>query len=215
MFAKMSVVGGVAALMAVTHEEAKIVIVDDHELARESIRSMLESEPHLQVLAEATDGQESLELCRLQHPDLVLMDVGMPKVNGFEATQIIKAELPTTKVLMVSAHFDPFLVSEVERVGADGYVTELCTVQELVDAIRGVLRGESHYPSVPRDDHPRQLVSKPLPCPLPSLLARLILSLAYSKIALCSKTMSSCSRLISVTFVAWSSLMMVASRLSL
>ena len=134
--------------MAVTHEEAKIVIVDDHELARESIRSMLESEPHLQVLAEATDGQESLELCRLQHPDLVLMDVGMPKVNGFEATQIIKVELPTTKVLMVSAHFDPFLVSEVERAGADGYVTELCTVQEIVDAIRGVLRGESHYPSV-------------------------------------------------------------------
>ena len=134
--------------MAVTLEEAKIVIVDDHELARESIRSMLESEPHLQVLAEAKDGQESLEVCRLQHPDLVLMDVGMPKVNGFDATQIIKAELPTTKVLMVSAHFDPFLVSEVERAGADGYVTKLCTVQELVDAIRGVLRGESHYPSV-------------------------------------------------------------------
>ena len=126
----------------------KIVIADDHELARESMRSMLETEPHLQVLAEARDGQESLEVCRLQRPDLVLMDVGMPKVNGFEATQTIKAELPTTKVLMVSAHFDPFLVSEVERAGADGYVTKLCTVQELVDAIRGVLRGESHYPSV-------------------------------------------------------------------
>ena len=135
-------------MVSVTHEEAKIIIADDHELTRESIRKMLESEPHLQVLAEATDGQESLEVCRLQHPDLVLMDVEMPKVNDFEATQIIKAELPTTKVLMVSAHFDPFLVSEVERVGADGYVTELCTVQELVDAIRGVLRGESHYPSV-------------------------------------------------------------------
>ena len=76
------------------------------------------------------------------------MNVGMPKVNGFEVTQIIKAELPTTKVLIVSAHFDPFLVSEVQRAGADGYVTELCTVQELVDGIRGVLRGESHYPSV-------------------------------------------------------------------
>jgi DNA-binding NarL/FixJ family response regulator len=137
--------------MAVTHEEAKIVIADDHELARESIRDMLESvasDPHLQVLAEAGDGQESLEVCRLQRPDLVLMDVGMPKVNGFEATRIIKAELPTTKVLMVSAHFDPFLISEVERAGADGYVTKLCTVQELVDAIRGVLRSESHYPSV-------------------------------------------------------------------
>jgi DNA-binding NarL/FixJ family response regulator len=134
-----------------THEEAKIIIADDHELTRDSIRDMLESvesEPHLQILAEARDGQEVIKLCRLQRPDLVLMDVGMPKVNGFEATQTIKAELPTTKVLMVSAHFDPFLVSEVERVGADGYVTELCTVQELVDAIRGVLRGESHYPSV-------------------------------------------------------------------
>ena len=110
------------------------------------MQSMLESEPHLQVLAEARDGQESLEVCRLQRPDLVLMDVRMPKVIGFEATQTIKAELPTTKVLMVSAHFDPFLVAEVERAGADGYVTKLCTVQELVDAIRGVLRGESHYP---------------------------------------------------------------------
>src|SRR5215212_1995000 len=78
-------------MVSVTHEEAKIIIVDDHALARESIHKMLESEPHLQVLAEARDGQELIELCRLQHPDLVLMDVGMPKVNGFEATRIIKA----------------------------------------------------------------------------------------------------------------------------
>ena len=130
-------------------EEAKIIIADDHELTRESLRSMLESvasEPHLQILAEAEDGQEVIELCRLQRPDLVLMDVGMPKVNGFEATHTIKAELPTTKVLMVSAHFDPFLISEVERAGADGYMTKLCTVQELVDATRGLLRSESQYP---------------------------------------------------------------------
>ena len=112
-------------------------------MVRESIRKMLESEPHLQVLAEARDGQEIIELCRLQRPDLVLIDVRMPKVNGLEATQIIKTELPTTKVLLLSAYFDPFFVSEVVRTGADGYVTDLCTVQELVDAIRGVLRGES------------------------------------------------------------------------
>ena len=118
-------------MVSVTHEEAKIIIADDHELTRESIRKMLESEPHLQVLAEAKDGQEVIELCRLHRPDLVLMDVGMPKVNGFEATRIIKAELPTTKVLMLSAHFDSFFASEVERAGADGYVTKLCTVQEL------------------------------------------------------------------------------------
>jgi DNA-binding NarL/FixJ family response regulator len=131
------------------HEEAKIIIADAHELTRDSIRDMLESvasEPHLQILAEAKDGQEVIELCRLQRPELVIMDVGMPKVNGFEATQRIKAELPTTKVLMVSAYCDPFFVSEVKRAGADGYVPNLCTVQELVDAMRGVLRGESHYP---------------------------------------------------------------------
>ena len=108
------------------------------------MRTMLESEPHLRTIAEAKDGQQVIELSRRQRPDLVLMDVGMPKVNGLEATQIIKAELPATKVLMVSAYFDRFYASEVERAGADGCVTKLCTVQELVDAIDGVLlRGES------------------------------------------------------------------------
>ncbi len=110
------------------------------------MRSVLNRQPDLQIIDEAKDGQEAIELCRLQRPDLVLMDVGMPKVNGFEATRIIKAELPTTKVLMLSAHFDSFFASEVERAGADGYVTKLCTVQELVDATRGVLRSESQYP---------------------------------------------------------------------
>src|SRR5919107_4864448 len=127
---------------------ARIIIADDHDLVREAMRSVLDREPDLQIIDEAKDGQEAIELCRLQHPDLVLMDVRMPKVNGFEATWIIKAELSTTKVLMLSANFDSFFASEVERAGADGYVTTLCTVQELVDAIRGVLRGESHYPSV-------------------------------------------------------------------
>ena len=141
-------------MVSVTHEEAKIVIADDHELTRESIRKMLESEPHLQVLAEAKDGQEVLELCRLHRPDLVLMDVVMPKVNGFEATQIIKAELPTTKVLMLSAHFDSFFASEVERAGADGHVTKLCTVQELVDAIRGCFEASLITLQFPRNDHP-------------------------------------------------------------
>ena len=123
----------------------RIIIADDHDLVRGAMRSLLDSQPDLRVIVEAKDGQEAIELCRLQRPDLVLMDVRMPTVNGFEATQIIKEELPTTKVLIVSAYEDPLLTSEAVRAGADGYVLKLSVVQELVDAIRGVLRGESHY----------------------------------------------------------------------
>src|SRR5918994_4099337 len=79
---------------------ARIIIADDHDLVREAMRSMLNSEPDLQIIDEAKDGQEIIELTRLQRPDLRLMDVRMPKMNGLEATQTIKEELPTTKVLI-------------------------------------------------------------------------------------------------------------------
>jgi DNA-binding NarL/FixJ family response regulator len=125
---------------------ARIIIADDHNLVRESTRSLLDSEPDLRLIDEAKDGQEAIELTRLQRPDLVLMDVGMPKVNAFEATRIIKEELPTTKVLIWSAYEDPGLVSEAVRAGADGYVLKLSLVQEQLAAIRGVLGGESQYP---------------------------------------------------------------------
>jgi DNA-binding NarL/FixJ family response regulator len=124
---------------------ARIIIADDHDLVRGTMRSLLDSQPDLRVIVEAKDGQEAIDLCRLQRPDLVLMDVRMPQVDGFEATQMIKEELPTTKVLIVSAYEDPGLDSEAVRAGADGYVLKLSLVHELVDAIRGVLRGESHY----------------------------------------------------------------------
>ena len=110
------------------------------------MRSLLDSQPDLRIIDEAKDGQEVIELTRLQRPDLVLMDVRMPKVNGLEATRTIKEELPTTKVLIMSAYEDPLFVSKAVRAGADGYVLKLSPVQELLDAIRGVLRGESQYP---------------------------------------------------------------------
>jgi two-component system response regulator DegU len=124
----------------------RLIVVDDHEMSRESLRSLLEFDHNLRIVDEAKDGQEAIEVCRLQHPDLVIMDVGMPTVNGFEATRTIKEELPTTKVLIVSAYEDPSMVSDAVRAGADGYVLKLSPVQELLDAIRGVLRGESQYP---------------------------------------------------------------------
>jgi len=125
---------------------ARIIIADDHEWVREVMRTILNSEPDLRIIDEAKDGQETIDLCRLQRPDLVLMDVRMPTVNGFVVTQMIKEELPTTKVLIVSAYEDSLVISEAVGAGADGYVLKLSLVQELVDAIRGVLRGESRYP---------------------------------------------------------------------
>jgi DNA-binding NarL/FixJ family response regulator len=123
----------------------RIIIADDHDLVREAMRSLLNSEPDLRVIDEAKDGQETIELTRLHRPDLVLMDVRMPKVNGLEATRKIKEELPTTKVLIVSAYEDPLLVSDAVRAGADGYVLKLSLIQEQLDAIRGVLGGEPQY----------------------------------------------------------------------
>ena len=105
------------------------------------MRSMLRSEPDLQVIGEAKDGQEIIELCRLQRPDLVIMELRMPRVNGFRATQTIKKELPTTKVLIVSAYEDPLFLSEAVRAGADGYVLKVSPLPEILNAIRGVLRG--------------------------------------------------------------------------
>ena len=125
---------------------ARIIIADDNEWVREVIRSILKSEPDLRIIDEAKDGQETIELACLHRPDLVLIDVSMPPVDGFVVTQMIKEELPTTKVLIVSAYEDSLVISEAVGAGADGYVLKLSLVQELVDAIRGVLRGESQYP---------------------------------------------------------------------
>jgi DNA-binding NarL/FixJ family response regulator len=121
----------------ITSSSVRIIIADDHDWVREVTRSILNSEPDLRIIDEAKDGQETIDLCRLQCPEVVLMDARMPKMNGLEATQMIKEELPTTKVLIVSAYEDPLFISEAVRAGADGYVRKLSLVQELVGAIRG------------------------------------------------------------------------------
>ena len=123
----------------------RVIVVDDHDLLRESLRSMLECEQDLQIVAEAKDGQEAIELCLLHRPDLVLMDVRMPKLDGFEATRQIKKELGTTKVLIMSAYNNGEYVSEAIRAGAEGLVLKLASLKELQEAVRAVLCGEFRY----------------------------------------------------------------------
>jgi DNA-binding NarL/FixJ family response regulator len=118
----------------------RVIVVDDHDLLRESLRSMLECEGDLQIVDEAKDGQEAIELCRLHRPDLVFMDVRMPRVDGFEATRRIKEEVGTTKVLMMSAYNDHEYVSEAIRAGAEGFVPKLAPLEELHEAVRGCFK---------------------------------------------------------------------------
>lgn len=104
---------------------------------------MLASESDLTVVAEATNGLEALELCRLHRPDLVLMDVRMPKLDGLGATRAIKEECPQTSVLMVTSHEDPGYLLEAVRAGAAGYVLKEAPRQQLLSALRRVLQGDS------------------------------------------------------------------------
>lgn len=122
---------------------ARLLIADDHPLAREGLRAMLAGEPDLEVIGEATDGEEALELCCLLSPDLVLMDVQMPRMDGLEASRAIKSECPATSILVITTHESQDYLLEAIKSGAAGYILKEATKAQLVDAVRKVLSGES------------------------------------------------------------------------
>ena len=121
----------------------QIVIVDDHDLARESLRDMLTDEPDIEVVGEAANGREAIALCSHLRPDIVLMDVRMPQMDGLEATREIKQRLPKISVLMVTMHENPDYLLEALRAGAAGYILKDASQEEVVTAVRQVLAGES------------------------------------------------------------------------
>ena len=122
---------------------ARIVIADDHALVREGLRTMLTGEEGIEVVAEAKDGKEALSTCRRLEPDLVLMDVRMPVMDGLEATRRIKQEMPQTSVVMVTMHENPDYLFEAVKAGAAGYVLKDASGERLLDAVRRTLEGES------------------------------------------------------------------------
>ena len=121
----------------------RIVVADDHPLYREALRNMLKDQPDLEVVAEAADGAQALELCRRFRPDLVLMDMRMPQVDGLEATRAIKSEFPRTVVLVLTALEEPNYLLEALKAGAGGYILKYARRQEVIDAVRKVLAGEA------------------------------------------------------------------------
>ncbi len=124
-------------------QPARLLIADDHALVREGLRTVLSGEEDIQVIAEARDGEEALSSCRELRPDLVLMDVRMPVMDGLEATRRIKQEMPQVSVVMVTMHENPDYLFEAIKAGAAGYVLKDASGERLLGAVRRTLEGES------------------------------------------------------------------------
>ncbi|HEY6542677.1 MAG TPA: response regulator transcription factor [Ktedonobacteraceae bacterium] len=121
----------------------RILLVDDHALVREGTRRLLETESDVEVVAEASSGEEAIEYARRLLPDIAVMDISMPGIGGIEATRAIKKDCPETAVLILSAYDDePYLMALLEA-GAAGFLLKNVHGQELLQAIRAVARGES------------------------------------------------------------------------
>ena len=132
-------------------KKIKILIADDHAFVREGTRRILEQEPDLEVVAEAGNGEEAVKLASELKPDVAIIDVAMPKLDGIEATRQIKALCPAVAVLVLSAYDDDQFVFGLLEAGAAGYLLKSVRGHEIVDAIRAVDAGESVlHPSVAR-----------------------------------------------------------------
>jgi len=119
-----------------------ILLADDHPLFRQSIRSVLDKEPDLQVVGEAGDGEEAIRLANELQPDIVLMDITMPRLDGLEATRQIKAKHPNIAVLVLTIHSDEQHIIGILEAGAAGYLTKSVFGEEVVQSVRGVVTGE-------------------------------------------------------------------------
>jgi DNA-binding NarL/FixJ family response regulator len=122
----------------------RIMLVDDHEVVRAGFRSLLDKEPDIEVVAEASDGREAVETAADADLDLIVMDVAMPGLNGTEAARRIVADCPGAKILALSMHPSQRVVSEMLRAGASGYLLKTCALEDLARAVRIVHSGRTY-----------------------------------------------------------------------
>jgi DNA-binding NarL/FixJ family response regulator len=128
-----------------------ILLADDHAMVREGTREILEHYDDLRVVGEAEDGEQAVQLAQRLLPDVVLMDIGMPRLNGIDATRRIKLQCPQVAVLVLTAYDDDQYVIAILQAGAAGYLLKSARGSELADAVRAVYAGESVlHPSVAR-----------------------------------------------------------------
>jgi len=123
-------------------EKTRILLAEDHKVVREGTRRLLESQADFEVVGEASDGIEAVELARKLKPAIIIMDVSMPRLNGIEATKQVKALYPNTAILVLTGYDDDEYVFALLEAGAAGYLLKESSGDELIDAIRQVMTGE-------------------------------------------------------------------------
>jgi DNA-binding NarL/FixJ family response regulator len=122
----------------------RILLADDHALVRQGFRMILSAQPDMEIIGEAGNGREAVEMAEKLQPDLVVMDVTMPELNGIEATRRIATASPRTRVLALSMHKDSVYVREILRSGARGYLLKDSDDSDLIAAVRSVAKGEGY-----------------------------------------------------------------------
>jgi len=148
--------------MTSNSKSTKIILADDHKILRSGLRELLEKQPQLEVVAEAENGREAVNLSRKLLPEVIIMDITMPDLNGIEATRKIVSESSRTKVIILSVHSEQRFVAEVIKAGASGYLLKDCGFEEVISAIHTVISGNiylcSKIATVIRDDYLQRLI---------------------------------------------------------
>jgi two-component system response regulator NreC len=125
----------------------KILLVDDHKIMREGLKSLLAQEPEFTVLAEAESGLQAIALAKQHNPDVIIMDVAMPDLNGIEATRALRGEDISAKIIALSMHSDRRFVTEMLKAGASGYLLKQSAFEEMVNAIKAVMADKTFLSS--------------------------------------------------------------------
>jgi DNA-binding NarL/FixJ family response regulator len=125
----------------------KIIIVDDHDLLREGISARLQDVPYVEIIAEGCNGREAVDLCQRLQPDVLLMDISMPVMNGLEAAKIIRETGIKTRILFLSIYDDNEYIQEALRIGANGFVLKDVSKPEMLNAIKSVAQGATYLGS--------------------------------------------------------------------
>ena len=131
--------------------DVSILIADDHDIARRGLRAILEAEPDLHVVDEAANGREAVEKAKMRSPQVVLMDIGMPEMNGVEATRRLHSDLPDAEVLILTMHFSEELLKEAVQAGAHGYLLKTDADRELIAAVHALGQHRPYFSARFRD----------------------------------------------------------------